>query len=160
MTFCYLLGGHGRVYSVAFEGNTAALKLTAVNSSNGAANFAREITALRYFFEAFYRILRLTFLLLYSQLRSEYIVEAIGVVTSVERNGFLKFGILMEWCEETFEDAFRKNLPHWNAIVIIADVACGLEVLHSIGLIHRDVKPANVLVSMIVMTSVPVFIFS
>ena len=42
------------------------------------------------------------------------------------------------------ELARRGHLPEDEAIAVAADVARGLAHLHSLGLLHRDVKPANI----------------
>ena len=57
--------------------------------------------------------------------------------------------LVMELFHRTLRDVLRReevpNVP--RVLRIVRDVARGLDALHSVGLIHRDVTPANVLLS-------------
>jgi serine/threonine-protein kinase len=56
--------------------------------------------------------------------------------------------IVMEYVEgETLADALRAGpMQHERAITILREVAAGLDHAHTQGVVHRDVKPANVLI--------------
>ena len=55
--------------------------------------------------------------------------------------------IVMEYVDgETLRDAVARGpVPPERAIEVIRDVAAGLDHAHSHGIVHRDVKPANIL---------------
>ena len=56
--------------------------------------------------------------------------------------------LLMRWVPGTDLQALIRRsgrLDPVHAVTIVAQVAAGLEAAHAVGLVHRDVKPANVL---------------
>jgi eukaryotic-like serine/threonine-protein kinase len=56
--------------------------------------------------------------------------------------------LTMEFIEgETLSQRIRRSgpLPPGEALSILRDVAAGLEAIHARGIVHRDVKPGNVL---------------
>jgi serine/threonine-protein kinase len=56
--------------------------------------------------------------------------------------------LLMRWVPGTDLQALIRRsgrLDHVHAATIVAQVAAGLDAAHAVGLVHRDVKPANVL---------------
>lgn len=56
--------------------------------------------------------------------------------------------LLMRWVPGTDLQALicrSGRLDHMHAAAIVAQVAAGLDAAHAVGLVHRDVKPANVL---------------
>ena len=56
--------------------------------------------------------------------------------------------LLMRWVPGTDLQALihrSGRLGHVHAATIVAQVAAGLDAAHAVGLVHRDVKPANVL---------------
>ena len=80
-----------------------------------------------------------------SQLRSPYIVELIGIVNTPEKLCIVtEFMIL-----GSLDSALRKKKSAFTPkyrIRVCRDVAMGLDFLHSSGVIHRDLKPGNILI--------------
>lgn len=56
--------------------------------------------------------------------------------------------IVMEFMETSADDRLEKQGPYpWNdAVRMVIDVAEGLDSAHRLGILHRDVKPSNILV--------------
>jgi len=72
--------------------------------------------------------------------------NVIPVYDAGEEDGRLY--LLMRWVPGTDLQALIRRsgrLGHAHAATIVAQVAAGLDAAHAVGLVHRDVKPANVL---------------
>lgn len=84
-------------------------------------------------------------------------LQAIGnlkhpAIVQAHHGGFLPDGqpyLVMEYLEgETLYELVKRNGPleEKRACEILRDVASGIKTMHANGLIHRDVKPANVMI--------------
>ena len=87
-----------------------------------------------------------------SELISEYIVQFLGVVETPD-----KLCIVTEYMPlGSLDKAFIKKkevfTPQYK-LRIAKDVAKGIKFMHSNGIIHRDIKPGNVLISSFSLTS-------
>jgi eukaryotic-like serine/threonine-protein kinase len=120
------VGGMARVYLAHDEllGRRVAIKLLHADSPDDAAiRFEREAK-------------------LGASLNHPNLVSIFDIVTDEE-----SVLIVMEYVDgETLRDAIARGpLPHERAIEVIRDVAAGLDHAHAHGVVHRDVKPANIL---------------
>ncbi|HKF81120.1 MAG TPA: protein kinase [Thermoleophilaceae bacterium] len=73
--------------------------------------------------------------------------NVIPVYAAGEQEGWLY--LVMRWVEGTDLQALiseRGGLTPSHAAVVVAKVGSGLQAAHAAGLVHRDVKPANVLI--------------
>merc|ERR550514_1464202 len=80
------------------------------------------------------------------------VVKALGVATDFQSN----VAMLMELCVtslhellhgDAYADARRYASWEHSLLAISTDVACGMQCLHEHGMVHRDLKPLNVLLS-------------
>ena len=96
---------------------------------NGEQNVRKEITLLK-------------------RIRHKNIVELIDVCYNEEKQ---KMYIIMEHCCCTIQDMLEsvdtKTFPEWQAHFYFIQLLDGLEYMHSKGIIHRDIKPGNLLVT-------------
>jgi ABC-type transport system substrate-binding protein len=74
--------------------------------------------------------------------------NVVPVLDAGEDGGLLY--IAMEWVDGTdLRELLRRDgaLEPERAVALVEDVAAGLDVAHAAGLVHRDVKPGNILVA-------------
>jgi eukaryotic-like serine/threonine-protein kinase len=74
--------------------------------------------------------------------------NVVGAFASGEDAGFHFY--VMEYCEgETLDRLLRRGetLPIFKAAEIVAQAARGLRAAHELGFVHRDVKPANIILT-------------
>lgn len=129
-------GGFGKVYKVQTTFNQVlALKVQKIENDEESESFGSQSTFLN---EA-----RVLF-----HLRNKFLQGFRGV-TKTDNN----YGILTEWCddgtlsERLINDRKIDSVGKLNLtakIVIAADIATGLEYLHSAKILHRDIKPENI----------------
>ncbi|XP_046366451.1 serine/threonine-protein kinase STK11-like [Haliotis rufescens] len=75
----------------------------------------------------------------------------IGLVDVLQNEEKQKLYLVMEYCvgelQEMLEKAPKKKLPLWQAHRYFCQLMEGLEYLHSQGIIHKDIKPGNLLLT-------------
>lgn len=84
---------------------------------------------------------------IHSQLKHEQVVQFISSFQSIENH---QIHMILEPCENGTIDLLlecRKSLTHPEARCIATQVARGLDYLHARLIIHRDIKPLNLLLS-------------
>ncbi|AGP29718.1 serine/threonine-protein kinase [Corynebacterium terpenotabidum] len=84
--------------------------------------------------------------------RSPHVVETYdyGEVPDVDGTGVTYCFITMEYVQgESLADilARERTLPEVMALDLLAQAATGLQAIHARGLVHRDIKPGNLLVT-------------
>jgi hypothetical protein len=101
-----------------------AIKVLEERDANRVARFQREATAL-------------------ASVRHRNIVK---VHDCGQHGAYLYFAMDLIEGGSTFEDLMRKGMTLPRALELVEKTARGLHALHSIGFIHRDIKPNNLLV--------------
>lgn len=96
---------------------------------NGEQNVQREIQLLR-------------------RLNHHNVIKLVDVLYNDEKQ---KMYMVMEYCvsvlQELLDSAADKKLPIWQAHGYFSQLLDGLEYLHSQGIIHKDIKPGNLLIT-------------
>ncbi|CAH0381995.1 unnamed protein product [Bemisia tabaci] len=96
---------------------------------NGEQNVQREIQLLR-------------------MLKHHNVIELVDVIVNEEKQ---KMYLIMEFCigglQDMLDNSPGKKLPDWQAHGYFTQLVDGLEYLHSKGIVHKDIKPGNLLLT-------------
>jgi len=77
------------------------------------------------------------------------VIELVDVMQNKERG---KIYMVMDYCVCNMHEMLKKSanhfFPEWQAHFYFTQLIEGLEYLHSMGIIHKDIKPSNLLINM------------
>ena len=114
-------GGFGEVYKAKWgEQNVAVKVIETQNEDNEAAKYETKLTL---------------------RLNHANVIKLFGI-TCVKQN---KFGIVMEMAEQGSLDSWIGKIDREKQKKIAVGIIDGLEYVHSQKIIHRDIKPKNIL---------------
>lgn len=81
------------------------------------------------------------------RLNHQNVIKLIDTIYNHEKE---KLYIVMEYCvavlQEMLDTAVGKKLPIWQAHRYFCQLIEGLQYLHSQGIVHKDIKPGNLLI--------------
>ncbi|XP_076441069.1 serine/threonine-protein kinase STK11-like [Babylonia areolata] len=85
---------------------------------------------------------------LLKRLRHKNVIQLIEVLYNEEKQ---KMYLVIEYCvselQEMLESVPEKRFPVWQAHGYFCQLIEGLEYLHSKGIVHKDIKPGNLLIT-------------
>ncbi|KAG1710481.1 Serine/threonine-protein kinase stk11 [Nymphon striatum] len=85
---------------------------------------------------------------LLKKLQHKNVIELMDVIENKEKE---KLYMILEYCviglHELLESSSEKMFPVWQAHGYFIQLIDGLEYLHSCGIIHKDIKPGNLLLA-------------
>ncbi|KAF9645564.1 kinase-like protein [Thelephora ganbajun] len=120
-------GGCATVFRGKYRGHPVAIKTVRLyltsNLEECFNKFRREVVAWRH-------------------LRHPHILPLIGVI--LERH---RFAMVSKWMDHGNINEFIKNNKGANRVQLLIDAANGLEYVHSINMVHGDLKGANILIN-------------
>ncbi|RZF42676.1 hypothetical protein LSTR_LSTR001471 [Laodelphax striatellus] len=86
---------------------------------------------------------------LLKSLRHKNVIELVDVMIDEEKQ---KMYMVMEYCvgglQDMLESTPDKKFPTWQAHGYFCQLLDGLEYLHSQGIVHKDIKPSNLLLTL------------
>ncbi|KAK6758959.1 hypothetical protein RB195_016281 [Necator americanus] len=84
-----------------------------------------------------------------NKVKHENVIRLIEVFRREQKN---KLYVVLEFCmgsvQQLLDAAHENRLPDAETHRYFVDLIKGLEYLHSVGIVHKDIKPANLLVSL------------
>ncbi|VDO53102.1 unnamed protein product [Haemonchus placei] len=84
-----------------------------------------------------------------NKVKHENVIRLIEVFRRENKN---KLYVVMEFCmgsvQQLLDTSFENRLSDADTHRYFVDLIKGLEYLHSVGIVHKDIKPANLLVSL------------
>ncbi|CAH1406520.1 unnamed protein product [Nezara viridula] len=82
-------------------------------------------------------------------LKHKNVIEMVDVLYNHEKE---KMYLVMEYCVGVLQDMLEstplKKFPNWQAHGYFCQLMDGLEYLHSHGIVHKDIKPGNLLLTL------------
>eukprot|EP00035_Acanthoeca_spectabilis_P012360 m.220444 g.220444 ORF g.220444 m.220444 type:complete len:422 (-) comp15601_c0_seq2:145-1410(-) len=132
-------GGFGVVFLGSFKGDTVAVKTHVAFQYPESYNLADPETKSSVIQECMREILALR------RLEShKNVIGFKGVVYTTDQGHVLPTYICMELAKTTLQDLIKAKKA--RLLPDMLGIACGLDFIHSQGMMHRDLKPANILV--------------
>ncbi|KAF9643193.1 kinase-like protein [Thelephora ganbajun] len=120
-------GGHANIYKGEHKGRAVAIKIWCLYQTSDLDNcfseFCREAVAWRH-------------------LRHPNILPLLGVNLQQQR-----FAMISEWMDHGNINEFIKKHEGVNHVQLLVDAATGLEYMHSLHMVHGDLKGANILIN-------------